>query len=290
MKAFPFIPLAICLIILLSTIFVLNISTVSALDQNELSVVPAWSAVKFYQGDSTSVKLILSNKISDTLTIYRIGVHFDWMEDEDSFYGLNLSDDPLVVSGNQIYVFDPMIIDIPEDLTIGLHNYTIAVEGTQGENSTSFSWDSPPKELYIQPYQQKAFDELVQNVTNILVQNVTYQSPEAQNLIEQANNEYTEAIMASIAGQWDDALSHMQNSLNYAEQAQELEQSYTTQNSDLQRILWIVAPLATVVIVSFIVIIVWKRRQPPDTENEVDQPTDQSSDEQQETHDFTPED
>jgi hypothetical protein len=278
MKAFPLIPLAICFSILLSTTCVLNVNLVSALDQNELSVVPSWSSVMYYQNDTNSVKLILTNNSPDELTIYFIGLNFDWMN-EDDFSGLNLSEDPLVVLSDKTYVFDPMVINIPADASIGTHNYTIAVEGTQGESDTSFSWTSPPKELYIQHYQAKTFRELLNNVTNILSQNVTYQSTEAQNLIVQANEEYTQGVLASYTEQWDDAISHMQNSLNYAEQAQQLEQSSTTQNADLLRILWIVAPLATAVIISFIVIIFWKRRQPPDTEDEVDQPADQSSDE-----------
>jgi hypothetical protein len=230
-----------------------------------------------YQNDSTSVKLILTNNSPDALTIYFIGVHFDWMS-EDDFSGLNLSESPLVVTSQKIYVFDPMIINIPADVNVGIHNYTIAVEGTQGESDTSFSWTSPPKTMYIQPHQAKTFNELVHNVTNILNQNVTYQSSEAQNLITQANDEYTQGVLSSYSEQWDDAISHMQNSLNYAEQAQQVEQSSTTQNADLMRILWIVAPLATLVIVAFIVIIVWKKRQPPDTEDQDDQPADQPSD------------
>ena len=288
MKAFPLMTLAICISILLSITCVLNVNLVSALEQNELSMVPSWSSVMYYQNDSTSVKLILTNNSPDALTIYFIGVHFDWMS-EDDFSGLNLSEDPLIVTSQQIYVFDPMIINIPADVNVGIHNYTIAVEGTQGESDTSFSWTSSPKGMYIQPHQAKTFNELLHNVTNILNQNVTYQNTEAQNLIDQANTEYTQGVLASYAEKWDDAISHMQNSLNYAEQAQQVEQSSTTQNADLMRILWIVAPLATLVIVAFIVILVWKRRQPPDTEDEVDQTAEQSFDEPPDTKDSTPE-
>jgi hypothetical protein len=40
MKAFPLMTLAICISILLSITCVLNVNIVSALDQNELSMVP----------------------------------------------------------------------------------------------------------------------------------------------------------------------------------------------------------------------------------------------------------
>jgi hypothetical protein len=286
MKVFPLKLFAICIgmICVLNAICVLNVNLASAIDQNEVSVSPDWSTVMHYQGDSTSVKLILTNNSSETQTIYYIGIHFDWMG--EGFQGLDLSDDPVVVSSHKTYIFE-MAINLPENVSVGVHNYTIAVEGTQGETSASFSWDSQPKELYIQNYKAKTFNELLHNVNSILIANVTYQSAEAQNLIEQANNEYTQAVLSSYADQWDDAISHMQNSLSYAEQAEEAEKSSTAQSVDLQRLLWIVAPLATVVIVSFIIILVWKRRQPPD--DEVDQPVDQSFDEQPETQDSTPE-
>jgi len=273
MKAFPLKLFAICF----SVICVLNVSLASALDQNEVSVSPSWSTVKHYQGDSASVTLILTNNSPETLAIYYVGIHFDWMD--TGFQGRDLSDAPVTVSSHKTYVFEPMIIKLPDDVSVGVHNYTIAVEGIQGVSSASFGWDSQPKELYIQHYKAKTFDELLQSVTSILGENVTYQSPEAQNLIDQANSEYTQAVLSSYDGRWDDAVSHMQNSLSYAEQAETAEKSYPAQSADLQRILWIVAPLAAVVLVSFIVIIVWKRRQPPDTEDE----------ELPETQNYTPE-
>jgi heme/copper-type cytochrome/quinol oxidase subunit 2 len=39
---------------------------------------------------------------------------------------------------------------------------------------------------------------------------------------------------------------------------------------EMQRLLWIVAPIVTGVVVSFIIVIIWRRRQPP--EDEHDQP------------------
>jgi hypothetical protein len=272
MKAFPLKLFAICI----SVLCVLNVSLASALDQNEVSVSTSWSTIKHYQGDSASVTLILTNNSPEIITIYNIGIHFDWMD--TGFQGFDLSGDPLAVSSHKTYVFEPMIIKLPDDVSVGVHNYTIAVEGLQGEDSASFGWDSQPRELYIQHYKAKTFDALQQDVLSILDENVTYQSPEAQNLIDQANSEYTQAVLSLYANQWDDAVSHMQNSLSYAEQAETAEKSYPTQTADLQRILWIVVPLAIVVIVSFIIIIMWKRRQPPDTEDE----------ELSETQEYTP--
>lgn len=268
------------LIISTSIICVLNISPVFALDQDDISISPSWSAIKFYQGDTVSVKLILINNSPETLQIYYIGVHFDWME-ADSFHGRDLSSDPVTVDGQDVYVFEPMAITIPSDVSVGLHDYTLAVEGIEGESTTSFSWDSQPKDIYIQHAKNKVFDALLQNLTNMLA-NVTYQSPEAQSLIEQAENEYAQAVTLSYSDQWDDAVSHLQNAVDYVEQAEDAEQQATVQNADLQRLLIIIAPIATAVIVSIIVILVWHRRTKPHTEEDQAQET-------QETQDYTPE-
>jgi hypothetical protein len=95
------------LMIFISVICVLNISPVSALDQGDVSVSPDWSTVHYYQGDTVSVRLILTNKSPETLTVYNIGIHFDWM-DADSFHGRDLSDSPVTVSSGGNHVFEQM--------------------------------------------------------------------------------------------------------------------------------------------------------------------------------------
>ncbi len=266
------------LVISMSMICVLNISPVFAVDHGDLSLSPQWSAVKRYQGDSLSVQLILSNNSPEIITVYYLGVRFDWM-DTDSFHGRDLSEAPVAVESQDVHVFEPMAITIPADVSVGLHNYTLAFEGLEEDGVTSFSWDSQPKQMLIQHAKAKIFDELVINLTSVLNANTTYQSAEAQTLLEQAESEYSQAVFLSYDEQWDDAISHLQSSISYAEQAEEAEQQSTAQNADLQRLLLIIAPIATVVIISVIVILVWYRRTKPDTEE--DQTT--------ETQDYTPE-
>jgi hypothetical protein len=269
------------LIISTSIICVLNISPVFALEQDDISISPSWSAIKFYQGDAVSVKLILSNKSPEPVSIYYLGIHFDWME-ADSFHGRDLSSDPITVDAQDVYVFQPMAITIPTDVNVGLHDYTLAVEGIEGESTTSFSWDSQPRDIYIQHAKNKVFDALLSNLTSMLNENVTYQSSQAQSLIEQAENEYAQAVTLSYSDQWDDAITHLQNAVDYVEQAEDAEQQATVQNVELQRLLIIIAPIATAVIVSIIVILVWHRRTKPPTEEDQTQ-------EPQETQDDTPE-
>ena len=276
MKAFP----VALLVILIGMICVLNVDFVFALEQDDFSVSPDWSTPLYYQGDIVSLKLILSSNTPETLTVYYIGIHFDWME-EDSFHGRDLSSDPATIESSEVYVFDPMAITIPEDVSVGYHNYTLGIQVSEGTSSTIISWDSRDRTMYIQDADAKVFKELLQNVTVKLGEatDATYQSSEAKSLVEQANSEYQQAFMLSYEDQWGEALTHLQAADSYFDQAAEAEQQSSQQSADLQRLLIIIAPIATGVVVAIIVAIMWRRRQPPD--DEYDQPL--------ETEDYTPE-
>ena len=249
-----------------------NVNFGFALDQDDFSVSPSWSTPLYYQGDSVSLKLILSSKSSEVLTVYYIGVHFDWME-EDSFYGRDFSSDPVTVESSKVHVFDPMAITFPSDVSIGLHNYTIGIQISDPTSPDIVSWDSQARTIYVHAGEAKAYRELLLNVTAKIDEaiNASYQNPEAQSLLDQATNEYEQASISSFNEQYEDAIAHLQAAENYVDQAAAAEQLGTQQNSEMMRLLWIVAPIVTAVIVSFIAIIVWRRRQPPS--DEYDQPT-----------------
>ena len=283
------------LAISIALICIIRMYPVSALDQTDLSLSPAWSTVMFYQGDVATVKIILSNNSSELLTVYSVGIHFDWM-DEDAFAGRDLSDDPTVVASHSVYVFDPMTINIPSDVSVDEHNYTIGIEVSEGASSTVVPWDSAVYNIYVQAAGAKSFRELALNVSTKISEgiNATYQSPEAKSLLDQANAEYEQAFLLSVKDQWDEALTHLNTAYSYAEQAAEAEQQYIQQAANLQQLLLIIAPIVTVVIVAVIIILVWRRRRKPNTED-YEQPTDQTYDDEQpyddqpETQDYTTE-
>ena len=271
MKAFPLV----LLVLSISMLFVLNVDLVSALDQDDFSVSPSWSTVMYYQGGSVTVNLIMSSNTSETLTVYYIGIHFDWM-DEDSFQGRDLSDDPVEVESGDVHVFDTMAITIPDDVSVGEHEYVIGIQVAEGTSSTITSWDSRARTMYVQHAEAKIFNELVQNVTVKIGKaiNATYQNSEAQSLLEQAETEYQQAVGLSYDDQWDEAIEHLQAADSYVDQAAAAEQQGSQQSADLQRILLIIGPLTAAVVVSLIVIIMWRRRQPPEDEydDEIDEP------------------
>lgn len=276
MKTFP----VALLVLLIGMMCVLNVDFVFALEQDDFSVSPSWSTPQYYQGDTVTLKLILSSNTSETLTVYYIGIHFDWME-EDSFHGRDLSSDPATIESSEVYVFDQMAITIPEDVSVGEHNYTLGIQVAEGTSFTIISWDSRVRKIYVQDAEAKVFNELVQNVTVKISEaiNATYQSSEAQSLLEQAETEYQQAVGLSYNDQWAEAITHLQAAESYVDQAAAAEQQSSQQSADLQRLLIIIAPIATGVVVAIIVAIMWRRRHPPD--DEYDQPL--------ETEDYTPE-
>jgi hypothetical protein len=258
MKSFPLTLIAISI----SIICILNIGLASALNPDEISVSPSWSTSVYYQGDSVSVRLILTSNCSEELTIYYIGLHFDWMA-EDSFHGRDLSADPVVIPSYGTHVFDPMAINIPADVSAGSHSYFIGIDGTQGASSISFSWDSQVRTLQILDSNSQVFNALLQNVTSDLGKAIdaAYQSVDAQSLLDQAKNEYSQAIMLASEEKWDEAISHLQNASSYMEQAEAAEQLSAEQSAQQQQLLLYIAIIVIVVVVAAVIAVIWRKKR-----------------------------
>jgi hypothetical protein len=184
----------------------------------------------------------------------------------DSFVGRDLSADPVVVPAYGFYVFDPMAISIPANVSAGLHSYFVGIDGTEGASLIPFEWDSPPLTMEILDSNLKVFNALLPQVANNLSRaiNATYQSAEAQSLLEQAQNEYFQAIASASAENWAEALSSLQNASNYLEQAEAAEQLYTEQNTGQQTLLLYLAIVAVVIAVSVIAVMVRRKRKQND--------------------------
>ena len=271
----------------ISIICILNIGLVSALGQEEISVSPTWSKTTAIQGDSATVTLKLTSASSEQIRIYRVGFHFDWMP-TDSFYTLDLSDDPVVVPSSGINIFEPMLIQIPANVSIGSHTYFIGVDGLDGSYE-SFSWNSPDFTLQILDYTSKIYDALLTNVNDNISRavNAGYQSADAQSLLAQAQGERTAAMGFADAGNWAEATSTLQQAYNHLEQADEAEQLYIQQGVPQTLLLIVAVIVVVIVVVVVIALMVRKRRKQPAAE--VDQNVDQPVDKQMEPQDYTPE-
>lgn len=89
MKLFRIILIVVCF----SLICALFSGVASALEQDEATVTLTWSNTTPYQGSSATVRVFFKSNYAEELTIYYLGLHFDWM-DSDTFVGPDLSDNP----------------------------------------------------------------------------------------------------------------------------------------------------------------------------------------------------
>lgn len=247
-------------------------SLVSALGADEVSVSLYWSSPALYQGDMATARITLKSNCADRLLIYYIGVHFDWMP-ADSFYGLDLSDNPVLIPASGSYIFDPMSIQIPANVSIGAHSYFVGIDGVQG-SSSNFSWDSPTSTIQIRPINEKYYAMMMSQILKELNEsiNAKYESAEARSLLTQAQYEYTQAQSLANAGNWQEALPHLYNASDLLDQARKIEQLSDEQKAGPQNLLFYGAIIAVVAIVAVSIIVIVLRRKRKLPEPEAEQP------------------
>jgi hypothetical protein len=283
MKGFPLALIAISI----GIICIFNVGLVSALEDENISITPSWSKATPSQGDSVTVTLRLTSTSSEQIRIYRVGLHFDWMA-EGSFYTLDLTSDPVTVPSQGLQIFDSLAIQIPADASIGSHSYYVAIDGAEAPYYESFSWDSSSFTVEILESGSKLYDAMVTQVdANISsAVNAGYQSSEAKSLLTQAQTERAEAFVLASSGDWDEAISKLQDAFSHLQQAEAAEQQ-AAGTGPLTLLLYGGIIAAVVVIVVVIVMVMRRKRKTPD--EAVDQTDDQTFDEQTETQDYEPE-
>ena len=274
------------IVISFSIICVLNISLVSAVEQDELSVTPIWSTSTPYQGSSPATTLRLISTYSEQLKIYRVGIHFDWMP-SDSFFTLDLSNDPVVVPSQGLHIFEMMVIQIPANVSVGSHSYYVAIDGTEAPYYDSFTWDSSFFTVQILESSSKVYDTMLTQLDNDInsAVNALYQNDEAKNLLAQAQNKRAEAVALANAGKWEEAISNLQQASNHLEQAELAEQLNAEQNAGLQTLLLYLGIIAIVVVIVVTIVMVLRKKRK--TDEAVDQTVDQTVDEQPEWQDYS---
>jgi hypothetical protein len=283
MKGFPLALIAISI----GIICIFNVGLVSALEDENISITPSWSKATPSQGDSVTVTLRLTSTSSEQIRIYRVGLHFDWMA-EGSFFTLDLTSDPVTVPSQGLQIFDSLAIQIPVDASIGSHSYYVAIDGAEAPYYESFSWDSSSFTVEILESGSKLYDAMLTQVdANISsAVNAGYQSSEAKSLLTQAQTERAEAVVLASSGDWDEAISKLQDAFSHLQQAEAAEQQ-AAGTGPLTLLLYGGIIAAVVVIVVVIVMVMRRKRKTPD--EAVDQTDDQTFDEQTETQDYEPE-
>lgn len=283
MKGFPLALIAISITI----ICILNVGVVSALEEGDISITPSWSKSTPSQGDSAAVTLRLTSTSPEQLKIYRVGLHFDWMS-EGSYFTLDLTDDPVTVPSQGLHIFDSLAIQIPADVGIGSHSYYVAIDGAEAPYYDSFSWDSSQFTVQILESSSMLYNAMLLQLDESISSAVSagYQNSEAKSLLAQAQSEREEAITLANSGDYEEAISTLQQAFSHLGEAEVAEQQGAN-IEPLTLLLYGGIIAVVVVIVVAIFIVIRRKRKKPD--EEVNQTTDQTIEEQPETQNSTPE-
>jgi hypothetical protein len=113
----------------------------SAITQDEGSANALFSSETLKAGQTVTVMLFFADQSADAVQISYVSIHFDWLP-SGTYIGLNLTDAPVTIAAGGDHVFPAISMKIPDDISGGGHNFTIAVDGTDTNTSTSFSWES----------------------------------------------------------------------------------------------------------------------------------------------------
>lgn len=255
----------ICLSSLANSVNYNVLPSVSALESGELTASLFWEKSLIYQGDIATARISLKSSSTEQLLIYRIGIHFDWMPEGD-FCGHDLSSSPVLIPSGGSYIFDPITIQIPINVSAGEHSYFIGVDGRQG-SITTFSWDSPTSPVKIHPFGYAIMLTQIERELNESI-HANYESAEARALVQQAQSEFAKAQPLALEGNWQEALPHLYNASNLLAQASETEQLATEQKATQQTLLLqgaIIAVVAVAVATAIIIVLRRKRQRLAET-------------------------
>jgi len=246
---------------------------VSALEQDEASANVYWANQPYFQGSNATASIYFHNNSTGQLTIYYVGFHFDWMA-KDAFIGFDLSGNPVNVTANGSHTFNPMLIRIPANVSVGSHNYFIGMDGYQGASYPyeNFEWDSQYFSLEVLDSSMSTFNTLKVQVNNKISDaiNATYKSPEAQSLLSQAQQERTDAFALAEAEQWTEALSKLQLASDHLDEAQAKEAAFEEMGIPQNLLLLIIgAAVVVVVVILLIVFTLRKNRGKPKVETKI---------------------
>ena len=131
----------IILIVSFVLVFFVFSGLVSALDTNGISAYPVFSKDTLNVGSSITVRITLQSNTDEQLQITHVGVNFDWM-DSSGFFGPDLTNNPVTIPSSGSYTTPPFTVQVPTNVSVGLHTYFVGVDGTEGTNQNEFYWNS----------------------------------------------------------------------------------------------------------------------------------------------------
>jgi len=138
----------IILIVSFVLVFFVFSGLVSALDTNGISAYPVFSKDTLNVGSSITVRITLQSNTDEQLQITHVGVNFDWM-DSSGFFGPDLTNNPVTIPSSGSYTTPPFTVQVPTNVSVGLHTYFVGVDGTEGTNQNEFYWNSSTTSIIV---------------------------------------------------------------------------------------------------------------------------------------------
>ena len=245
-------------------LFTLSSGVVFGFDANDGAVTVTFSDETPAQGSNIVINVLFTNLGSKQIEVLRFGLHFDWME-STQFVGSDLSSNPLTIPAGGSYTFSTIVLDIPSDVSVGSHSYYVGMEAFEEGETESFSWDSPTETIIIQDRWQKTYTDLLdQTAQNIsIAENKTYNSPDAQSYLQQAQSAYSNALDYASQQNWEDAISALQSTSMYLEQTETEEQNYVAPEPEQDLTLIILGASVTALVIIVIAVLFLRRKPKP---------------------------
>ena len=72
---------------------------------------------------------------------------------EDVFSGKDLTNNPQTIPGHGNYTSDPIMLQIPFNVSVGSHTYFVGVDGVDA--SGNFTWNGPNETIQIDIFQHR---------------------------------------------------------------------------------------------------------------------------------------
>jgi hypothetical protein len=124
----------------------------AALNQDEASAQALFSSGDTFQaGQTVTGTIYFTSTSADVLNITDVGIHFDWMPSGVFIGYSNLSSTTSIIipSGGGSQTLPTISVKVPDGTVAGSHTYYIAIDGTQGDSSTPFYWNSTTAETEV---------------------------------------------------------------------------------------------------------------------------------------------
>ena len=192
----------------------------SSIVQAQTATAVNWNTNTYYQGDSGSVSVTVYNNHTYQICTKQFYGQFDWQSPGTAYVA---SGTPCIATGNS-YTFT-VYFSIPSNVSVGDHHYNLSwvdsgyLLGTVVVSSGYLYVHSAYEKVYLstQPTVEGNINQ---------AQNANYQSPNAQADLSSAVSYYNQATTLANQGEWQSAVSDLNQAQTEVTQAAADEQTY----------------------------------------------------------------